>query len=95
VYSTRPSLVGDAYLTAGDVQRKNELQRVAVAMAGVVPVNACVENGAISAGDLLTSSSTPGHAMRSQPYRAGTIVGKAMQSLEQGCAQIRMLVSLQ
>ena len=40
-------------------------------------------------GDLLTSSSTPGHAMRATPidiggmafYRPGTIIGKALDPL--------------
>jgi hypothetical protein len=95
VFSTRPSLVGDAYQVPGDVQSKDGPQRIAVAMAGVVPVNACAENGAIVPGDLLTSGSTLGHAMRSDRYLPGTIVGKAMQRLDQGCAQIQMLVSLQ
>jgi hypothetical protein len=68
-----------------------------------VPVNASAENGAISPGDLLTTSATPGYAMKATPitvggvtfYRPGTIVGKALQALDGGTGQIQALVALQ
>jgi hypothetical protein len=52
--------------------------------------------GPISIGDLLTTSPTPGHAMRaSDPARAvGATVGKAMGSLDRGRGLIPVLVSL-
>ncbi len=87
VYSTKPGVVG---------QREDE-QRVAipVALAGVIPVKATFENGAIHAGDLLVSSSTPGRAMRApKDPQPGTVVGKAMQRLEAGAGEIEMLVML-
>ncbi len=37
--------------------------------------------GTIKVGDLLTSSPTPGHAMRADDPKPGTIVGKALQPL--------------
>jgi hypothetical protein len=87
VYSTRPGVIG----------REEEETRatIPVALAGVVPVKAVVENGAIHPGDLLVSSSSPGRAMRapSDP-RPGTVIGKAMQRLENGEGQITMLVML-
>ncbi|CAD5372272.1 hypothetical protein RA210_U20255 [Rubrivivax sp. A210] len=60
-----------------------------VALCGRVPCKVVAENGAIKRGDLLTSSSTPGHAMRATPvevagqsfYRPGTIIGKALDPL--------------
>jgi hypothetical protein len=52
VYSTRPGVVG----------REEEETRatIPVALAGVTPVKADVENGPIHPGDLLVSSSSPG-----------------------------------
>ncbi len=43
----------------------------------------------------LTTSTTPGHAMRAQNPRPGTIVGKALESLGSGTARIKVLVMLQ
>ena len=59
--------------------------------------------GAITPGDLLTSSPTPGHAMKAQPilvdgvelHRSGTIVGKALESWSDGKGLITVLVTLQ
>jgi threonine aldolase len=48
--------------------------------------------GAIAPGDLLVTSATPGHAMRSGTAPApGTIVGKALEPLAAGQALIRVL----
>jgi hypothetical protein len=79
-----------------------ELDHVPVAMAGVVPCKVSAENGAIQPGDLLVTSDTTGHAMRADPlqvgdvefYPPGTILGKAMESLDQGTGVILILVSL-
>jgi hypothetical protein len=51
----------------------------------------------IRAGDLLTSSATPGHAMVAddRARRAGAIIGKALQSLAGGLGLIPVLVTLQ
>ncbi len=48
----------------------------AVALAGRVPVKVSTENGAIKAGDYLTSSSIPGVAMKAT--KAGAVIGNAM-----------------
>jgi hypothetical protein len=48
--------------------------------------------GEIRPGDLLTSSFTPGHAMRAVEIVSGTIVGKALEPLETGTGSIRVLV---
>jgi hypothetical protein len=51
---------------------------------------------AIRPGDLITTSDTPGHGMRSPTARAqGAIIGKAMTSLESGQGLVLVLVSLQ
>lgn len=77
--------------------------KVPVAVIGVVPVKASAENGPIQPGDLLTTSATPGHAMKATPvdvggvsiYRPGTIVGKALTPLAQDTGVITVVVTLQ
>jgi hypothetical protein len=74
-----------------------------IAVAGKVPCNVDASNGPIQEGDLLTTSSRPGYAMKADPvtingieiYRPGTILGKAMGSLESGTGTIEVLVTLQ
>ena len=59
--------------------------------------------GAIAIGDLLVTSATPGHAMRSEPlniggveiHRPGTLVGKALEPLGTGQGEILVLLGLQ
>lgn len=53
--------------------------------------------GAVMAGDLLTTSNTPGHAMKVTDVSCsqGAIIGKAMSSLESGRGLVLVLVSLQ
>ncbi len=51
-----------------------------VALSGRVPCKVSLENGPISRGDLLTSSSLAGHAMRAGTNNSfGTIIGKALE----------------
>lgn len=51
--------------------------------------------GAIRPGDLLVSSPTPGHAMRADDPRIGTVIGKALDALETGTGTIAVMVALQ
>ncbi|MDO8529927.1 MAG: hypothetical protein Q7S10_00735 [bacterium] len=53
-----------------------DVEPVLVAFSGRVPVKVNTENGPIVFGDLLTSSSTPGVAMKAT--KAGQIIGQAM-----------------
>lgn len=55
------------------------------------------EGGPVEPGDLLTTSETPGHAMRAKDLaRAqGAVLGKAMSSLKSGRGLVLVLVSLQ
>ncbi len=71
------------------------IDEVPLAVIGIVPCKASAENGSITPGDLLVTSGTPGHAMRDDIPRAGTIVGKALGSLESGTGVIKVLVTLQ
>jgi len=69
-----------------------------VALAGRVYCNVDATEEAVQPGDLLTTSATPGYAMKAANYvRAqGAILGKAMESLEKGQkGQILVLVTLQ
>lgn len=60
----------------GDIPK--EENQIAVALVGRVPVKVTSENGSIQPGDYLTTSSTPGYAMRAT--KAGSVVGMAMGS---------------
>jgi hypothetical protein len=62
---------------------------------GRVPVKATTENGPIRPGDLLTSASKPGYAMRcaSPKLCEGALLGKALQPLSHGDSAILMLVT--
>ena len=51
-------------------------------------------HGSILPGDLLVSSPTPGHAMRAADPAPGTIIGKALGSLEEGQGSIPILITL-
>jgi hypothetical protein len=68
-----------------------------VALSGRVYVLADADNGAIEPGDLLTTSSTPGHAMKVTDHtRAqGAVLGKAMSALKEGKGTVLVLVTLQ
>jgi hypothetical protein len=68
-----------------------------VALTGRVYVLADAANGAIKPGDLLTTSTTPGHAMKvkSHSKAQGAILGKAMTGLSTGKGMVLVLVTLQ
>lgn len=68
-----------------------------VALTGRVYVHADASFGAIRPGDLLTTSSTPGHAMkvRDASRAQGAILGKAMTSLARDKGLVLVLVTLQ
>jgi hypothetical protein len=74
-----------------------------IAVAGRVPCKVDAKYGAIHPGDLLSTSDTPGHAMKAEPmeingrtfYPSGIVLGKAMGTLESGTGTIEVLVTLQ
>jgi hypothetical protein len=71
--------------------------KLPVALSGRVYVWADASQGAIKPGDLLTTSPTPGHAMKAaNPAKAqGAILGKAMTELKSGKGLVLALVTLQ
>ena len=68
-----------------------------VALTGRVYVKADASFGAIRPGDLLTTSDTPGHAMKvvDHPKAQGAILGKAMSALPERKGMVLVLVTLQ
>jgi hypothetical protein len=69
-----------------------------VALAGRVYCKVDATEEAVQPGDLLTTSATPGYAMKAADYTRshGAILGKAMESIEKGQkGQILVLVTLQ
>lgn len=68
-----------------------------VALTGRVYVLADASKGPIMPGNLLTTSSTPGHAMKVVDHaRAqGAVLGKAMSKLDEGKGLVLVLVTLQ
>lgn len=61
-----------------------------IALAGRVPVKVDATYGAIRAGDRLTSSATPGHAMLQT--QAGPTIGVALEDFDAGTGKITVLV---
>jgi hypothetical protein len=84
----RPALILD--------RRETGLPRRAIALIGKVYCKVDAEYGAIAAGDLLTTSATPGHAMKAaDPGKSfGTTLGKALRSWSDGKGLIPVLVAL-
>jgi len=68
-----------------------------IALSGRVYVEADASNGAIQPGDMLTTSDTPGHAMKGTDHEKvqGAVIGKAMSALPQGSGMVLVLVTLQ
>jgi hypothetical protein len=68
-----------------------------IALMGRVFCKADARYSPIGIGDLLTTSATPGHAMKAaDPVKAfGAVIGKALKPLHEGDGLIPILVSLQ
>jgi hypothetical protein len=99
-YDTR---VAGVVSGAGGLRPAVVLQRVPsgtsrspIALLGKAYCKVDATFGNIEAGDLLTTSATPGHAMKvSDKSRAlGAIIGKALARFEDGCGLIPIMVSL-
>lgn len=68
-----------------------------VALTGRVWCYVDASSGAVAPGDLLTTSATPGHAMKAadRMRSQGAILGKAMTALPEGRGLVLVLVTLQ
>lgn len=97
-YDTRASGVvsGAGSLSPGSIMQgqTDTEHKVTVALAGQVYAKADATYGAISIGDLLTTSPTKGYAMRvdDRGRAVGAIIGKALSSLDSGTGLVRMMV---
>jgi hypothetical protein len=93
IYSTKPGMLG----STRRVDESPAKDEVPLAVVGIVPCKVSAENGPIQVGDLLVTSSTPGHAMRGtdRGRMLGAVVGKALEPLPQGTGVIQVLVTLQ
>ena len=78
VISTDPGIIMHAPQDAVTTGRNSADGDRLLALAGRTPLKVSAENGPIHAGDYLTSSSTPGVAMRA--LKAGTVIGKALEN---------------
>ena len=100
-YDTRVAGVVSAQpgLTLGEAGEGKAL----VATTGRVKVRVDASRAPVQIGDLIVTSDVPGMAMKSEPvsfggvemHRPGTIIGKALESLEKGTGEILVLLSLQ
>jgi hypothetical protein len=80
-----------------DRQKSSEGRRLPVALVGKVYCKIDAQYGPIEVGDRLTTSPTPGHAMKATDASAafGAVLGKALRSLKSGQEMIPILVALQ
>lgn len=78
-------------------KRNSATPRMPVALIGKVYCKVDATYAAIAIGDLLTTSPTPGHAMKATDHSAafGSVIGKAMRCLSHGSGMIPILVALQ
>jgi hypothetical protein len=84
VISTEPGLV---------INSKE--QGYQLALVGKAPVKVTNEGGSIIRGDLLTTSSIPGHAKKASNPKTGSIIGKALENFSGTKGTILVLVNLQ
>jgi hypothetical protein len=85
----RPAIVLD--------RQRTQASRLPVALMGKVCCKVDAQYSPIEVGDLLTTSPTPGHAMKAgDPLRAfGSVIGKALHPLKTGQGIIPVLIALQ
>jgi hypothetical protein len=78
-------------------QRESQADRMPMALIGKVYCKVDARHSPIEVGDLMTTSSTPGHAMKAtDPFKAfGAVLGKALHGLARGQGLLPILVSLQ
>jgi hypothetical protein len=85
------------YKAAIVLDKQTGSRRVAIALLGKTFCKVDAGPGPIAIGDLITTSATPGHAMKaSNAARAfGCVIGKALRPLARGTGLIPILVAMQ
>lgn len=78
-------------------RQQSQNNRMPVALTGKVFCKVDAQYSPIAIGDLLTTSPTPGHAMKAdQPRKAfGAVIGKALRPLTEGQGLVPILIALQ
>lgn len=92
VYATKPGVL----LTEENID-SDLADKVPMGVIGVIPTKVCGENGAIKRGDLLVTSSKPGHAMKADmnKVKPGQVIGKALEAFNgEGNGLIKVLVNV-
>jgi hypothetical protein len=83
----------------GIILGRQQLQesRLPVALVGTVHCKVDASYSPIEVGDLLTTSPTPGYAMKAEDHvkAFGSVIGKALRRLESGLDLVPVLVALQ
>jgi hypothetical protein len=87
--SYKPGLILD--------KQESSNNRMPIALMGKVFCKVDAQYGAIEVCDLLTTSSTPGHAIKTcDPLKVfGAVIGKALRPLTEGQRLIPILIALQ
>jgi len=85
----RPAIILDRH--------PEQTSRIPIALVGKTYCKVDAQHGPIAVGDLLTTASTPGHAMKADDLNKafGAVIGKALRPLIAGCSLIPILISLQ
>ncbi|HKB68627.1 MAG TPA: hypothetical protein VKC61_22385 [Pyrinomonadaceae bacterium] len=78
-------------------KKQSQNRRLPVALLGKVYCKVDAQYSSIEVGDLLTSSPTPGHAMKAKDTLKafGAVIGKALRPLAAGTGLIPILIALQ
>jgi hypothetical protein len=85
------------YKPAMTLGKRDAAGHVPVTLTGTAYTLVTNSNGPIKAGDLLTTSNIPGHAMKVTDFAAsqGAILGKAMQDFDEETGLVMILAALQ
>ncbi len=92
VYATQPGVL----LSERNIDANHD-DTIPVGVVGVIPTKVSGENGPIRRGDLLVTSSIPGHAMKGTECERmlGAVIGKALEEFDgSGTSMIRVLVNV-
>jgi len=95
IISTEPGVMLGSPTTTPHSLLATYHSQALLALIGIVPVKVTDESGSIEIGDLLVTSSTPGHAMRwssSGPCTCA-LVGKALEPLDRDRGTILVLLT--
>jgi hypothetical protein len=93
----KPGIVLDSHEVLTRTNKRNDRERLPIALMGKVYCKVDARQCPIEIGDLLTTSSTRGYAMKAENVKMafGAVVGKALDSIKEGLGVIPVLVTLQ